>query len=277
MSKVNSEIIRVQDQLLIKLFIYLGKEHAEWNYIEFRKDDLTLDILSTTEGAIRKKRVILLKQKPYLEICLNYISDSFDCVIAYLDGDNLLKHETTLIEPEQIKSITKAKDETDFLATSNNSFAERLQELYERLTSRRSLWHLKLELDKNIKVTVLRSGKASVNVAFGRSSYEPVSGDFIFSLDPEIKNFIIPTELVWRNYHEYEGKAHLAVFELVQADFHRIPNMFYKSPISNSVALSHFPKVITTNSVQFSSPLGLSLPQEHWKCDYGLPTWRGNE
>jgi len=276
MSRVASEIIRVQDRLLLKLSIRLERECAEWSYIEFRSGDSVLDIFSTTEGAIQGNRIIIRKQKPYLETCLDYISSDFDCVIAYLDGDNLMKHETIHIEPERVKVIEGIEERSESVATENKDFAGGLRELHDALALRRSAWHLKMELDKDIKVAVLRCGKVPISVVFGEFSDGLVDGDFIFTLDPLIKSFVVPTELVWRNYRKYKKQARIAVFELVQADFHRIPNIFYKSPISNSVAVSAFPKIKPVNSESFTSPLGVPLSQDKWQCEYGLPTWRSN-
>jgi hypothetical protein len=244
---------------------------AEWSYIECRRGDELLEIVSTTEGSIRDRKVVLQKQKSYLEVCLLYREKPFDCLIAYLDGDNLMKHETFEIEPEKVRPIESLTTVTEPIRTNSLDFNEKLRELYSELTLKRSTWHLKLELDKDIKVEVLRAGKRFTLVSFGESGPELVDGDFIFTLDPQVKRFVIPMELVWRNFHKYKGKAHLAVFELVRADFHRIPNMFYKRPISNSISLNDVPRM-TDISATFTSPLGIPLPQDEWSLDYGVPT-----
>jgi len=276
MSKVVSDIIRVKDRLLIKLAIYLERTHAEWNYLEFRRENSILDILSTTEGFIQNNRIVLKKQKSRLEICIDYSDKPFDCIIAYLDSDNLMKHETVHIEPEIFKPIQPFGQEAIVVETGERLFSDKLQELHKTLTTRRSLWHLRISLERDLKVSVLRSGKSSINVAFGSSGDDVVIGDFIFSIDPDTKNFVIPVELVWMNSKLYPRHARLAIFELVQADFHRVPNMFYKSPISNSVVYSDCDKIETGSLEAFTSPLGLVFTPDQWRCDYNLPIWRGN-
>ena len=276
MSRVASDIIRVKDKLIIKLTISLEGSVSEWSYLEFRQDDSMLDILSTSAGFIQGNRIILKEQKSYLDVCLGYICEPFECIIAYLDGDNLMKHETLLVEPEVFKPIQTLEHNASVIRTGNVGFFDKLQELHKILATRRSLWHLKLEVNRDINVTVLRSGKSPITVAFGKSTDHIVTGDFIFSIEPEIKNFVIPIELVWRHYGTYKKRARLSIFELVQVDFHKIPNVFYKSSISNSIAVSDCVKIEQGSPESFTSPLGEPLAEELWQYDYKLPAWRGN-
>ncbi len=277
MNKIAPEIIRVKDQLLIKVSISLDGTASEYSYVEFKQGEKLLDIFSTTEGSINNGRVILRKQKSYLEICIEYTSEQLECIIAYMDGNDLLKYQTVPIDVEKLNPIRKIEQYTDIIKTKNTDFSKRMDELHSTSQTRHSSWQLKLEIEKDLKVKVLRSGQAVINVAFGRHSKEPVGGDFIFTLDPTIKNFVIPREVIWRHYRNYGQDARLSIFELVQADFHNVPDVYYKCPISNAVALKQFPKMIDRAITEFTSPSGIYFSSDEWQIPYGLPTRRIDE
>lgn len=272
MNKITPEIIRVRDQLLIKLSMHLESVESEWNYIEFRQNDKSLEIFSTTEGSIKENRVILRKRKSYLEVCIVYTSGPWECIIAYLDGNDLLKHQTIPLEVEQLDPIRELEQVVDIIKTKNVGFSERLKELHRTvLPSRHSPWQLKLEVQRDLRIKVLRSGASVIHVTFGKYSPELIKGDFIFTLDPHVKVFAIPREIIWQNYHTYGGKTGLGIFELVQADFHRIPDVYYKTAISNSVPLNEFPKIQKGVLSSFTSPLGILFTEDEWNLQNGLP------
>jgi hypothetical protein len=192
--------------------------------------------------------------KSDIKVCVPYTSEPFDCIIAYLNNDNLLEHETINIKPDLI-NLSHDDAQLVTIRTPNAHFVDRLNALPKILIERRSTWFFKLEVNNDVHVTVLRNGANPIYVSFGSSEIPMVESDFIFYVEANTRNFIIPIEVVWQNSAKYPENSRLGLYELVSVDFHKIPNIYYKSPISNSIQLKDFPQANKKYASSSLSPL----------------------
>lgn len=270
MNKITPEIIRADDRLLAKLSFQLDNDKkSQFVSLEFWSDGQPMDLINTTAGNIKGYSVVIKNPKRFVEICIPY-ARTIECRIAYLNADNLVQSETITIELEEVAAIILDDTQTDSLQVDGSSFEEKMRQLPQTLAKRPSAWTLKLSLTDAIHVKVLKAGKQPTWACFGQMGHELSNTDFMFTLYPGIESFSIPTELILKYHRHHLRDGRLSVFELVRADFHRIPDVLYKSVISNSIRLSEFTMPERHLVSYFTAPTGEPLG-DRWVVSNNLP------
>lgn len=275
MIKVTTQVIRFEDSLMCKFVFTLDMAiKSKSMTIEFWDGEHSVDIATTTVGYIQRKKITIDQPKQRVEVCIPYLDHQIECRVAYLDEDDLVKSETLQIEPEKVSSVEASRLEPDFVPSDGENFSEQMTNLPDTLKERGSAWNLKLTASSNIVVEVLKSGPEPIKAAFGDGQHEVTSSDFIFTLYPNQKNFVIPAEVILKFKKNYRGLL-LGVSELVEAGFHRIPNVYYKSPISNFI---HGNRIKSENHSlsNFRTPDGETFG-ENWIVQNDLPVWKEHE
>jgi hypothetical protein len=264
------EIIRFEDRLIAK-FTFVLDNISKKSTIEFWDGPTPLEIISTTYGIILGHKVILDEYKRS-DVCIQYTDRPIECRIAYLDGDDLVKSKTLQIELENIAEIKHSNQNVDSLKGDGKSFETQMRQIPEILAKHSSSWYLKLELEENIVVRVLRHGNTPLVGCFGQNTYEVSVTDFIFTLYPEINSFVIPIELVFKNHMKLKKHERLFISELIRVDFHRIPNILYKHVISNGVDVSNVKHQEKHLLSHFTGPTGQPLGFK-WVVINNLPVF----
>ncbi len=273
MNKVQNKPIRVDDLLRTK--VSLSLEYPDEFHrvtVEFRHDGGLSFILWTSEGSIYKNKIILTSKKPSLECVIEHVEQETDCIIALFDerGD-LADHESL---PLSVEDPEDEDQDIQVIKSTNAGFKYRLEHFIRKTSSQKqSTWTIVLEAsNSNISGRIIRSGEKKIFVAFGQPSDNLAASDYIFPIDKDTGRFVIPKEIIWKNYESYVPNLKLACFEIVKADFHKIDNLFYKMQISNSISLSDLPKKRQQAQLHhFSTPTGLPFDADLWEMKESLP------
>ncbi len=268
MSKIDTEIYRSGDRKLLRVQVSIDWYACEKCILEFRNENYHLAILSTSTGAVVSDQVVLREKTSLVEAFIEYTPDlnSFDCLISYLNGNKLVHFETLRSETEDEKVIKATETVIRTVHTSGEDYNAR-KILFSKLLSdvRSSAWKVHISIENDLVVRFIQYG-AKAFMAFGEISEELLSSDFIFPVDKSLTQIIIPKEVVWKSYDLYSIKPNLGCYEIVKADFHSAPNLYYKVKASNVVELSQIPRQKKKKLDNFTNPFGEEFGKK-WSLD----------
>lgn len=181
---------------------------------------IQLDILATSEGHIKKDQVYINKQIQVIKLDLINPLENIDCVISYFKNGSLINYNS-------------------FLINMSNQFETSKYNFNKKLSSPNSDWRLKLSINnEKILVTVLKNGNTT-NAVFGNMNKNIDRNDYIMTLYPWMKSFIIPPEIIQNKI--FKTDESVACFVLQKADYHSV-EVLYKNIISNPIKVKDLPK-----------------------------------
>lgn len=256
MFKVSHSVIRADDQLLAKFTFVPETRGLSLVELGFWSESHPIEIAGSTVGHISDNKV-LLKKVQIAEVLIPYNNKPIECRMSYIDDNNLVASKTEIFVLEQRPSVQTAEKENPVISFGGTSFENRMSNIQNVIGNNKSKWQLKLSVSDHVVVQVLRYGAKPITVCFGEPGHELSFPDFIFTVYPQNYTFVIPVELINKNRKMY-GSDRLSVFELIKPDFHKIPDIYYKRIISNSIDIGSNKQKVRELSY-FSSPVGEPL------------------
>ncbi len=277
MSKISTIVQRVDNKKVVNIRLYIEQDKPyESASIAFMHDHAPMDIYWSSAGSVRGRK-IHISTDSHVDINLEHIHnmESFECLISYLQGEDLLFYETLVIHIDKSPSIDYEQADIAVVSSSKGNFENKLRIFKNQVLRQASPWKIYLSVVNNIIVSVNTHGNKKIFVSFGELNAEVASSDFIFCIEPRKHKTIIPKEVFWSKYDVYAPNARLCICQLVKADFHSVDNMYYKTAISNIVPMSSFSKRKKTDLRNFRSPIGRQL-YKYWMIDKNsnLPIFR---
>lgn len=257
MSRVNALLSRTNDRRILCVTVAIDR-HSDYATIQVLQNDQPIEIFSTTHGSIQDNRVRIPQPGKAGEILLTveYPHGDSECLISYFDGDEFMESETFPIVVSPCKSIEEKNISVMTINTAPETFITRMNRFYNELNRSKSPWNIGLSCDDDIVLNIKSQGDKKTVVSFGEDSKEIIASDYTFTMFPDISPIILPKEVFWKKYSQYQANANLGIYELVNPGFISSPNIFYKVRISNLVQLSSFARKKEAHIGDFLNPLG---------------------
>lgn len=256
---MKQEIVRLNDQYFIKVFLTLENKNQNYITVEFLDENNFPDyIISCSTGYIKNNKIYIKQFSKNIEICIALQKNDLQCIISYINNEDIVFYDQHLISGHNL--VLKNDIDSTKISTVDRVFDKKLYTFKQQLKTNTSKWRLLLKTSgSDIKVKVLKFGNLT-RAAFGTFEPELSYKDFVFTLYPGITDFIIPRELI--------RSQEVGCFELVKSDFHSI-DIYYKMSISNAIHL----KTIENNLsiTDFRDIFGKPLDQNQWEIKNGLP------
>lgn len=278
MSKIDVQSFRVNNDHLLRVRLNVDSVKCEKYEVKLQVNRQNMHVLSTSKGIITRNNVIsVLGGFDYLEVFADYPKqgESGECFVSFQNGDELVHSESLKFDINRKSTVTPLNNDIEVVKTLGMDFESRMKSFVDRLSSKTlSKWSAYLSVDGDITVQIKAAPKTRSWAAFGEKSNEILATDILLSLDPDTRKIIIPIEAVWVNFDAYDTSS-LYLFELVQADFHNVPNVYYKTKISNAVNLDSIPRIDMRRLEDYQSPTGEKLTDKNWQIsESGLPVNR---
>ena len=275
MSSIRADIVRINDTLCVKTVLSLDHMSKGSCEIEFKIGQQHLSILHSSDGSIYEDKVHLTQTKAIIEMILEYQPGLIECIISYLNSQNLLAHEALQFEVDKLQQIASSTIAIERTQSVNDDFMARMGAMF--LSSDKT-WRFVVAIQNNIHIQVLKSGGQRSFLAFGENNPQITCIDFIFPVDVGTTTIIIPKELVWGRYNLYSINARLGCYLLAQADFHNIQHLYHKIPVSNTLPLSDLSKMNGIKTLaEFKTPVGLDFDAANWEVRNQLPIYMGDK
>ena len=100
-------------------------------------------------------------------------------------------------------------------------------------------WKFRISVERDIRLTVERSGDKSSMFCFGKSEHGLLASDLIFSVDADIQTLYIPRQILWKLHASTKQNDEFCVSEIVKVEFHEASNTYYKSLVGSFQLLTH--------------------------------------
>lgn len=261
MSKLQTEIVNGKTPVL-QIKLLLEGQFADEYHITFTIDGVPINILSTSSGVLKLNSIITQNKTP-ITILLQIPNSSgpAECYIAYMQNGTLTNFERLTFSVDLNQYSVPVSSFTP--KSSGFNFRHQFTQFKENLKRVRSPWKFTLKSNEDeivisIKTTNLENER--VYVCFGEESDEVLASDLIFWVENDVKNILLPKEIIQNRVRSYSTGARLGCFVLTKCDCHRIDNVYYKTPASNFLGLNDVGRYKTRTIMQ--DPFGKTLTKE---------------
>jgi len=240
-------LMKVDDSWQIKVNLSI-KSASE---ISFYDNMEPIEILSASDGFIQDDILIMSKGVRYLEVVLDHVHNirNIECII---NGRHNGEQEVVMLSVPSVDSMSHTVPEIKTVKSIESPDGVKIFYKPE--------WRVNLSVVGDLRVAVVDSG-VDIFAAVGDASKISSASDFVFPVNKYCNHIIVPKEIIWMMYKEYNGHK-LGCYELVKLA-HR-PNILYKVPISNNLDFADLPQKIPVQLRFFRCPTGTSFDPSHW-------------
>jgi len=233
------------------VFTFVNEFHKSYDRItiDVRSDGESLDIIYTTEGNIKGHRVYINRRLVNLSYAIAYnnkISD-LESIVAFYSGNDIVNQE---IITSHINKIHEEDRPVVNTVKTDIIDLQKLDDIDESIQKYESKWKFDLVVASDI-IATRQAGDTGIYLVFGDMDTQIRSSDLIFPVNSNMKQIIIPKEIVWKNHSLYRGEF-LCLGELVQIDC--LEGVYYKAPISNRIKISECPQIVQSGLLNFATP-----------------------
>ena len=244
MSNINVELYRTEDHRILKvLFTSDYEKDHEYYMLSFKCNTESMTVISTSAGSIDGEGNVKLTGNK-TELFINYCESSseLECLVGYYQNNELLDYETLTAYFDNTQTIKTAESAIQYLKTAPGSFEDRFEDFFSALSRRKSSWKIQISCPDDIFLDIVSKSNTPTTVIFGENTKEVLASDYIFRLDPEVRNLSIPIEIIRKQSQKYTPRCQLGIFEAVEPDFLGAQGTFYKGLISNLITMSDIAK-----------------------------------
>lgn len=239
MSKIKTTLYRSDDQRVLRVSLQLNEMSAtEYAIVSFKCGETRLEIFSSSVGSIDLDGNLKISGKN-TDIFVSYCDqhEKIECLVGYYVKNELKYHETLSDHIDNTKKVEDYRVSVPYLRTITGSYTDRLNDFLMALGRYKSAWKIELSCPDDILANIIQKGKDQIVVTLGEESTQLLASDFVFKIDPSMSFVNIPKSIIESLHEKYSVGSKIQVFEIIQPDFLGKLS-FYKSPISNSLALS---------------------------------------
>jgi len=227
---------------MLKANLHLDFEAPyEYASVSFKCGEEKLVITSTSKGSIDGEgnvKIVDSDAEMYLEYCES--ADNLECLVGFYNRNELMHYETLVTPFDSKKSITETQISIPSIGTIPGSYKTRFTDFRDALKRRVGSWKITMTCPDDILLHFDKVGTSVTLACLGEACEELRASDYVFQIDPVLKQINVPKDLLKRNYELYTPGCNLGIFELIKPDFLAVKNVFYKVLISNTMSLSSF-------------------------------------
>jgi len=223
--------------------------------------DNTVSVTKTSKVVVRIKHESALK--------------GTECFVSYYINEELQHFDSIIIDTSDINSITDTNISVDNIDGSMTSiFEQKMETFYSVLNKKKPDFSLKIDIDNDIIINIINAPKDSTYISFGEITESLLSSDIILSLYHNIKQIIIPKEIIWKTYDQYSSSSDIGCCKIVSPSFCSIKNNYYKIIVSNKLTLSDLPRYKQSKLSDFYDPMNRPFNNKWTLSKFCLPVYK---